>query len=275
MARDVILVGDATQVRRVLALAGAQVPDGERRRWVGQLAGVAKKRLRAEGSAPAPRTDVSARLAIWWAALVVGVCAAFAGATVLLPPRHAGNEDPAVAMAVAVPASVAGAVLLGAIALLAVPPAVRRHRVAVACAVIAGAAAVAGAVFALIRRDTLVEAAGGAAYALWWVATVGILGAVALLIIRILRAGARPPHPEGPRPGALERDVRRSARDAADQLPYGPDVRHAWVASLDRSASDLDPRVRDQAERLGLFAYLAWAAYSGHVDAAELEALRR
>jgi hypothetical protein len=277
IVREVRLVGDPSDVRSILSLAVQRVPDAERAAWLHQVAGVANKRAKTATASPTPTTvaPASGRAAGWWVALVVGVAAAFAGATVLLPPRNEGNQDPVLAMAVAVPATVLGAGVLVALALLALPAAARRSTTAVACAVIAAIAAVAGAVFALLRRETLVAAAGVPAYLLWWVATTAVLVAAGLLVARIRMS---PPNPATPRrlpPEDMARDVAVSADRAATHLPYGSEERRVWRASLARDAVAVAAEVRVQAERLGPFAYVAWAAYGGHVDARELDELIR
>jgi len=277
IVREVVLVGEADDIRSILSLAVRRVPEADRAAWSSQVAGVANKRAKAQAASPGPRADQAApRPRGWWIALIAGVAAAFAGATVLLPPRNEGNQDPVLAMAVAVPAMVAGAAVLLALAFRSVPAAVRRNATALACAVIAAVAVIAGAVFALLRREILVEAAGGPAYVLWWVAAAAVLVASGVLAVRVAVTPAVPTASRANGPDDAARDVAVSADRAASRLAYGTDERRAWGAVIARDAPSVDVAVRTQAERLGPFAYVAWAAYGGHVDARTVdESIRR
>lgn len=276
IVREVVLAGDADDIRSVVALAVRRVPEGERAAWSSQVAGVANKRTRVQTASPGPRAgDAAPRPTGRWIALVAGVAASFAGATVLLPPRNEGNQDPALAMAVAVPAMVVGAAVLLALAFVTVPSAMRRNATALACAVIAAVAAIAGAVFALLRRDILMGAAGAPAYVLWWAAAAAVLVASVALAVRVISAPAGPTDRRADRPDDAARDVAVSADRAASRFAYGTDERRAWSAVMARDGASVDDAVRTQAERLGPFAYVAWAAYGGHVDARTVDELIR
>lgn len=276
IAREVILVGQPDEVRSILSLAVQRVPAADRAAWSNLVVGVANKRAKAATASPRTSADTEpARPTGWWIALVVGVAAAFAGATVLLPPRNEGNQDPVLAMAVAVPAMIVGAGVLLSLAFIAVPAAVRRNATAITCVVIAAVAAVAGGVFALLRRETLVEAAGVAAYAVWWVAAAAVLVASGLLAARAAAAPSEPTASRGSRPDDAARDLVVSADRAATRLAYGSEERRAWKALVSREGDSVDAAARTQAERLGPFAYVSWAAYGGHIDARTLDELLR
>lgn len=279
IVREVLLVGESEQITAILALAVRRVPDVDRAGWSTQVCGVANKRAKMAVSHPRTSlTPAAPRSIVWWTALVVGVAAVFAGATVLLPPRNEGNQDPALAMAVAAPTMIVGAIIHLFLAVTAVPAAGRRSAPAVTCVVIAATAAIAGAVFALLRRETLLGAGGAPAYVLWWVAAVSAFVSLCFLGIRIseFSSATRPPRSgDSGDSGEQARDVVASADRAADQLRYGAAERRAWREILARDAASASHAVQAQAERLGPFAYVAWAAYCGHVDAPELEEMIR
>ncbi len=276
IVREVALVGDPDDIGLILSLAARRVPDRHRAAWSSQVAGVANKRTKAKAVPARPPARQSAPRPIgWWITLTLGVAATFSGATVLLPPRHEGNQDPVLAMAVAAPAIAVGAAMLLALAFASVPIAVRRSATALACAVITAVAVLAGAVFALLRQEILVGAAGAPAYVLWWVAAAAALVASVALAVRVARRGGRPTISRANRPNQAERDLAVSADRAASRLAYGTDERRAWGAVLSRDAASVDDPVRRQAERLGPFAYVAWAASAGYVDARTLDELIR
>jgi len=120
-----------------------------------------------------------------------------------------------------------------------------------------------------------VDAAGVASYALWWVAAAAVLVASGVLAARAAGAPSEPTTSRTTRPDDAARDLVVSTDRAATRLPYGADERRAWKALVSREGNSIDAAARTQAERLGPFAYVSWAAYGGHIDARTLDELLR
>ncbi|WP_291043300.1 hypothetical protein [Herbiconiux sp.] len=298
MARQEQLVGEHAEIGRVVDAAVAVVPERARPGWLTDLGGIVVKRARVREAAAAETADKAAagkagtaaatgkaaggrtvsgrpgegRARGWWLPFVLGVAAAFAGASALLPPKRFGNSDPVLAMAVAVPAIVVGAVLLAVMAVVPLPSRVKGDLVASGCATIAGLAAVVGAVFAVIRHDELVAAAGAASAVTWWIADGVAASATVIVLLRVLRGrsaagsvGAAPAGSWNLGPKELAQDALRTAVRASHRQPYDASLRAAWRAAL-QALPLTDAAVRAQAERLGPYAYVVWAYYDGGID---------
>lgn len=268
-------------VARVVSAAVQMVPAAHRRKWSQELSSLESRRAqrlremaerggeRAVVSTPeASHEGSSGRggLVLWWIVCSLAVVAVVVGAATLLPPGRSGNDDPALALAIAVPAMVTAAALAAVLAVLPVPRGVRRTQTAFGFALLSVVSLAAGAAFALLYRDMWVEAAGAEAL-LWWGAAA-VVAALAWIVvaIRVRRidtpSQAVPAQPVRP----SNADDVKAARRLAGEFPLSKADRERWASVVDQLRPAVAREVDAQARELGPFAYTAWAYYDGERD---------
>lgn len=284
--RDVVpLVGSDEEIARVATSAGEAVRGARHEGWFRRLGEMARLRETAmreanvreagRSAVPLKADDASGSRWVpwWWTFLIIGCAAALTSAAIVLPPKFSG-QDTASMMAVAVPAGIVAVVVLGLLALVPIPQAIRGRVVVNGVAALCCAAVVVIPAFALnlFRIDLFVETGEEGALMSWFIATGATLLAAISLVIRLrsrrLTRGSdkRTSRDPGTRAVALARQLANSVPEDARSARS-----IAWADSV--GAQGMPETVTQQARSLGPYAYLVWAHYNGEIPLSRPESL--